>query len=196
MNSALPLLIFTSLISASLPAGEAAPGKMPVPPAPELAAPSRSHFRISAGAAWRSIGEINFVTGSQSGQLRLPFLATALGRRTSMVGGAQEYADRQYRDGFVHQDAGTAEDGSTWFWGYQNAGQLSSGNTLTYQGQGNSVRQENRSVEDADPGAWAADAEGAVSVIQLDWEYDLRPTLRAGLSLQYSLLGFDGSRTA
>lgn len=198
MKSVLPFIIFAGLtgpVSDAVRAGEMGPGKLPVIPAvnPE---PSGRHFRISAGAGWRTVGGVNFITGSRSGQLRLPFLAAAPGRRDSLVGSASEYADRTYRDGYVNQDAGTAGDGSTWYWGYEEAGQISSGNVLSYQGQGGSSTQNSRSTETRDAEAWGTETEGEVPVIQLDWEYDLTPAVRAGLSLQYSLLGFDGNRAS
>ncbi len=165
-------------------------GKESVVPPVSLAT-ERSHFRIGAGAAYRSLGGVNFTTGSRSGNLKLPFLAAALGRRFSQVGSAEEYADRDYRDGFVHQDGGTQGDGSTWNWGYSNGSQQA-GDTLTFHGQGNSFTQGSRSRSDTDPGAWGVDGDGAVPVVQLDWEYDLRPQMTLGVSLQYSFLAFDG----
>lgn len=174
-------------------------GKAPgaVPPAPPLAeVQDRWHFRVSAGAGYRSIGDVEFNTGSRSGGLRLPFLATALGRRHSTVGSATEYADRQYRDGYVNQDGGTANDGSTWFWGYENAGQLTGddGGSLQFQGAGDSFTRNSNRSSDRDPGSWQTDGDGGVPVIQIDVEYDFHPRWSAGASLQYSFLGFDGSQ--
>lgn len=80
MKSLFLVLAFTTLSLGSLTAGEN-PGssKNPLPVAPEAATGSRFHFGISAGAAYRSIGDVRFSTGSQSGGLRLPFLAVASG---------------------------------------------------------------------------------------------------------------------
>ena len=50
--------------------------------------------------------------------------------------------ERFYNDGYVRQDAGTAIDGSTWFWGYDNAAQVQ-GSNLVYQATGfQSIRRD------------------------------------------------------
>lgn len=199
MRSALTLLASSSLLVPVLPAGENARGKSPLPDAlTEPAAASKSHFRLSAGAAQRSIGGIEFETGSRSGHENLPFPSSALRGFRSRAGSAASYADRQYEDGYVNQDGGTANDGGTWYWGYEKASQLSSSgspSSLSFHGPADSVERESRSFSDRDPGSWETDADGAVPVIQLDWAYDLLPRLSVGASLQYSYLGFDGSHS-
>jgi hypothetical protein len=189
------VLLYTGLTVAPLFCGvpTSVAGKEPVALTlvPAVPVAERSHFRISAGAAYRSLGGVEFFTGSQSGRLKLPFLALATARKYSQVGNASEIGERDYYDGHVHQDGGTPEDGLTWNWGYQDASQLS-GDTLSYRGQGNSVTDGSRNRTDTAPGSWDVDGDGVVPMIQLDWEYDLRPNLAVGLSLQYSLLGFDG----
>ena len=42
---------------------------------------------------------------------------------TGQIGPENQFADRTYDDGYVNQDAGTPNDGNTWFWGYNNASQ-------------------------------------------------------------------------
>lgn len=179
-------------------AGEDAPGKTPLAEVPPVNAVTGSHFRISVGAAYRSIDGVEFHTGSRSGRERLPFPASALRGMRSRAGAASGYADREYENGYVFQDEGTAKDGGTWYWGYDEASQLSGDGDarfLTFQGQGDSIRRESRSLSNRDPGAWETDGDGAVPVIQLDWGYDLSPGLTAGLSLRYSFLGFDGRQS-
>lgn len=179
-----------------LPGGEMAAGMGPAAPALP-AAKDRTHFRISAGAAYRSIGDVRFSSGSRSGSVRLPFLATALAKGSPPVGPQDSYADRAYLNGFVRQDAGTANDGTTWNWGYQDGGQTSGpdGNrSLTFQGQSPSRSRDREIRSDRDPGSWGVEGDGAVPVIQLDWNYDLSPELSPGLSLQYSFLSFDGQQ--
>ena len=112
MNRILYVILGAACSVGMLPAGELPVGKTPA--APELPVPvDRTHFRISAGAGYRSIGEVRFSSSSRSGQMRLPFLATALGKGSPSTGGADSYADRAYLDGYVRQDAGTEKDGST-----------------------------------------------------------------------------------
>ncbi len=190
-------LAFTTLFLTHATAGEAlgkAPSaKQPVlPPVPVVT--SRSHFSINAGAAYRSIGDVRFLTGSQSGSVDLPFLASALGHTPASVGNANTYADRVYRDGNVHQDGGTPADGLTGYWGYQNASQLSA-NTLTFHGENPSAINGGGSRSNRSAGSWDTDGDGVAPVIQLDYSYDLRPNLSAGFSLQYSFLSFDGRQS-
>jgi hypothetical protein len=140
---------------------------------------------------------VNFHSGSQSGRLRLPFLATALGKGSPPVGGIDSYADRTYLDAVVRQDGGTLNDGSTWNWGYEDALQVS-GSTqegtrgLTFHGEAPSAARNDSSLSENKPGSWGVDGDGAVPAIQLDWSYDLKPQLGLGVSLQYSMLAFDG----
>lgn len=205
MRAILPLLAVSSLFPAALPvlAGEVHSGKNP-PAAllPDNPAPaSRFHFRLSAGAASRSVGAVEFDSGSRSGGEALPFPSTALRGLRSTAGSVSHYADRRYDDGYVNQDQGTAEDGSTWFWGYDHASQLSTGSggggssTVSFHGAADSIQNESRRFSDRDPGSWSADHDGTVPVIQLDWTYDVLPQLSVGASLQYSWLGLDGSRS-
>ncbi len=161
-----------------------------MPPVPPV---DRSRFRISAGAGYRSLDKVEFNSGSRSGGLRLPFLATVPGRQSSSAGSSSEFGSRRYEDGYVDRDAGTARDGNTWNWGYDNASQLSAdGSTLSFHGTGDSQLRTSRRSWNGEPESWQPDAEGAVPVVKLEWEYDFTPRLTGGLSLQYSFLGFDG----
>jgi hypothetical protein len=199
MKRFLPFICSAVIFPVSLQGGEPEGAKVPlVPDIPDTG--TRSHFKISAGAAYRSIGRVNFQSSSQSGQVRLPFLAVALGRNSAAVGKVDSYADRAYLDGYVRQDAGTERDGSTWNWGYGKASQLSgnSGGTdqsLTFQGEANSATRNERSRRDQDPGSWDVDGDGAVPAVQLEWIYEWKPELSLGVSIQYSLLSFDGLNT-
>lgn len=190
-----PVILWAGFIPGMLQAGEITGAKAPA----ALALPEkveRGHFRISAGAGFRSIGEVRFTSGSRSGLTRLPFLAAAAGKGSPDTGGADTYADRAYLDGFVRQDAGTAEDGSTWNWSYQDAAQISENSdgsrALTFHGEAPSRNYNTQSRSDRDPGSWDMEGDGAVPVVQLEWTYDLNPELAAGISMQYSFLGFDG----
>lgn len=67
------------------------------------------------------------------------------------------YADRNYEDGFVYVDPGTADPetdvpGLTWYWGYQNSDQYA-GDSVVFHG---SSFQERR-VEPLDVSPWADD---------------------------------------
>ena len=196
MKRPLLLVCVLGFFPGILHAGGTGDRKAPVPPETPPGG-DLSHFRVSVGAVYRSIGRVNFSSGSQSGQVRLPFLAVALGKSRPSVGGLDSYADRAYLDGHVRQDAGTGNDGSTWNWGYLDSSQISgsraAGNQeLTFHGQADSATRDERSRADENPGSWALDGDGAVPAVQLDWSYDFKPELSLGVSLQYSLLDFDG----
>lgn len=171
--------------------GKAPAGKAPPPP---MQVPDRSHFRISAGVSYRTLRGAQFRTGSESQGVRLPFLAAVSGRGPSGAGPADEYADRDYHDGFVHQDGGTARWGDTWNWGYHNASQVR-GDGLVYHGEGGTRTTSGSTAHAADGGDWGLDATGAAPVVQVDWLYDVKPSLSAGLSLQWSFLGFDAQHS-
>lgn len=156
------------LLPGSLPAGTEPPGKQPQvnPDTVEAAAPGKFHFRLGAGAAHRSLEGVEFSTGSRSGQERLAFPSTALRGMRSAAGSASGFGDRIYNDGYVRRDGGTAHDGTTWYWGYENAAQLQSdgqgSRMLKYHGAGDSVTRQSGSRRDADPGSWEEDGDGAV----------------------------------
>ncbi len=201
MNSSLicSVVLTTLFVGSDFAAAGAMPltGKSPVegkapalPPVPPL---DRSRFRISAGAGYRSLDKVEFNSGSRSGGIRLPFLATALARQSSSAGSTSDVGSRRYEDGYVDQDAGTERDGNTWNWGYDNASQLSAdGSTLSFHGTGDSQLSTSRRSWNGEPESWHPDAEGAVPLVKLEWEYDFTPRLTGGISLQYSFLGFDG----
>ena len=120
-----------------------------------------SSWNFSAGYQWRQIGDLNFNTGSQAANGSLPWMAgrgrsgsvssstssasstgtpattatstssSGSNANTGTAGSASAFADRTYIDGYVNQFPGTAATGRTWFWGYNNASQVSGG-TLTY----------------------------------------------------------------
>ena len=110
--------------------------------------PQSSSWNFTTGYQWRQIGDLNFSTGSHAAGESLPWLTgkgrngltgsilpstTAAGSSSTdgTAGPAGTNADRTYDDGYVNQDAGTAIFGNTWFWGFNNASQVS-GTTLTY----------------------------------------------------------------
>jgi hypothetical protein len=110
--------------------------------------PKSSSWNFTAGYQWRQIGDLNFNSGSHAAGDTLPWL-TGKGRSgitgsilpsnsvagstssDGTAGPAGANADRTYDDGYVNQDAGTSIFGNTWFWGFNDASQVS-GTTLSY----------------------------------------------------------------
>jgi hypothetical protein len=140
---------------------------------------------------WRQIGETRFVSGSRSGGLSLPSLFGSSRFSDPPIGASGSYADRRYADGYVGIDGGTANDGATSLWGYDNAGQVSGG-AISYHAQG-SRDAVSGGRERGPAGDWEGDDEGNAPVIQLDWARDVSPVLSLGAQLQWSFLQLDGS---
>ncbi|HSP43912.1 MAG TPA: hypothetical protein VLO11_13650, partial [Luteolibacter sp.] len=99
-------------------------------------------WSLSGGPSWHYMGRLSFEGGSRSQSLVLPSFVGGSSLTVPPIGDAASNDERFYNDGYVRQDAGTANDGTTWFWGYDNAGQVSDGN-LVYQATGfESVRND------------------------------------------------------
>jgi hypothetical protein len=80
-------------------------------------------YSISVGPTYRQIGTIRTNSGSNSGGLTLPSLVGGDSLTTPAIG-ELPFADRQYDNGYVNQDAGTPSDGDTWNWGYASEAQI------------------------------------------------------------------------
>ena len=158
------------------------------------AAPSRSHFRITAGYSYRSLGDIRFQTRSESNAARLPFLK-ALQGPINQIGSFAGYGNRNYSDGYVYHDAGTPINGDTWYWGYQSASQVS-GDTLSFHGITGAQSRSDQRANSAPLAPWGDDFSGSAPVVQFDWLYDLQPNVSLSLSLQWTFLSNDGHHEA
>lgn len=90
---------------------------------------------VSAGPSIRSIGTLNADAGYRSKSVLVPSLVGGASQTLPPIGDTSSYADRVYNDGYVRQDAGTAADGSTWYWGYEENSQVQ-GNELVYSATG------------------------------------------------------------
>src|SRR5688572_29764695 len=88
-------------------------------------------WTLSAGPSARNIGTLKINAASRSAAFGLPSLVGSEAMVTPPVGDPDSPADRFYEDGYVRQDAGTALDGSTWYWGYESASQVQ-GDNLVY----------------------------------------------------------------
>ena len=87
-------------------------------------------FSLSAGPAVRNLGQLKINGGYRSGGFALPSLVGSDSLTLPAVGPEGSIADREYNDGYVRQDAGTAGDGTTWYWGYDSASQIQAGNLI------------------------------------------------------------------
>jgi len=97
--------------------------KAPIVPVPAASGPAWE-WTFSGGAAWRHVGTLRYAGGSRSQGLALPSFVGGDSLTVPPIGGGDTPAERFYNDGYVRQDAGTPDDGSTWFWGYQDDDQV------------------------------------------------------------------------
>jgi len=92
-------------------------------------------FSISAGPAMRNMGQLKINSGYRSGGFALPPLVGSDSLTVPPIGPDGAIGDREYNDGYVRQDGGTPVDGTTWYWGYDNASQVQ-GDSLVYTATG------------------------------------------------------------
>lgn len=99
-------------------------------------------WSVSVGPSYRNVGSIKANLGYRSHSVPLPTFVGTDSLTVPAIGTESTYADRFYNDGYVRQDPGTSIDGSTWFWGYDNAAQIQGGQ-LVYSATGaQSIRRE------------------------------------------------------
>jgi hypothetical protein len=140
---------------------------------------------------YRSLGGVEFQAGSRSQRVRLPSLFGSARLREPAIGAADGFADRQYDDGFMRVDQGTATDGSTAYWGYDRSSQVQ-GEFLDFHAHG-SRSQSGGSSAYALPDPWGFDADGGAPVVAFDWSRTLGPRWALGVQAGWSLLGVDGN---
>jgi hypothetical protein len=130
-------------------------------------------FSLSAGPAYRHLGDVRITGGYRSAGSVLPSLVGGSSLVTPPIGAPGVIGDRTYNDGFVGQDAGTPGDGSTWNWGYDNPGQIQ-GDQLVFSATG--FQSAFSEVGNAPPGgpSRTRDLEGAVPHLQFDAHSPLR----------------------
>lgn len=103
-------------------------------------------FSLSAGPAWRQSGELSFTGGSRSAGIFIPSFTGGDSFTEPLIGAVDTIADRAYNDGFVGLDGGTANDGFTTNWGYQNSNQVS-GDHIDFHATGfQSIRGDSRTL--------------------------------------------------
>jgi hypothetical protein len=122
-----PIMVVSYTATALLAGPPSVPDKFPAP------ASRSGGWRVSGGFMHRSLGDLNWRTGTRSA----PALVTiGPGSNTpgiDSIGPADAFANRTYNDGFVFQDGGTSDGGDTWYWGYDEASQVS-GDTISFHG--------------------------------------------------------------
>jgi hypothetical protein len=178
--------LFPIVLLATVPAFAGDP-KSPVPSGGDW------EFTLSAGPAVRTLGQLKINSGYRSGGFPLTSLVGSDSLTLPPVGDTTGYADREYDDGYVRQDAGTSLDGTTWYWGYDNASQVQ-GDELVYHATGfQSIRGDLSSAPNAGP-ASKDTLDGVAPHLQFDARspYSLGP-FRIGFSAGLDFMKADQS---
>jgi hypothetical protein len=163
-----------------------------VPPAAPPA--NRGGFRLSAGAAQRTLGGFSWNARTQSSLADVPLAPGFRYPGTEAIGSSGDYADRSYRDGYVKVDGGTvAFGGDTWYWGYDDNAQYRSGSLFFQGGQG--AAATSGSSESFRSGSWSAAPDGIAPYLQLDWSMPAGNDLTVGWMGGISLFHTDVSRS-
>jgi hypothetical protein len=180
-------LLSTSTLFAGSPA---LPDKSPAP-----ATPAQSgSWRFSAGFMHRSLGGFDWNPGTHSGPSLITIGPGSNTAGTDAIGPADAFADRTYADGFVFRDGGTvANGGDTWFWGYNNASQVS-GDAISFHG-GNGTAATVTETSNTESGAFSKDIDGNSPFVQLEWIKPLNESVNIGLQGAFSFLSTGASRT-
>lgn len=148
MNSHFPNpMTFTRpalLLLAATSAAVAGDSKSPVP-----ASTGDWEFSLSAGPAWRQSGELGFRGDSRSAGISIPSFVGGNRLEEPSIGRDDSIGNRTYDDGYVRRDDGTAVDGYTTHWGYQNSGQVN-GDEISFHATGfQSIRSDIRTMSAA-----------------------------------------------
>lgn len=129
------LVAFALLLPCAAFAGDA---KAPIPAAKK----DGWQWSLSGGPAWHYMGRLTYTGRSRSQSLALPSYVGENSLTVPPVGDESAIDERYYNDGYVRMDPGTPVDGSTWFWGYENASQVQ-GQDLVYHATGyQSIRND------------------------------------------------------
>jgi hypothetical protein len=184
-GAAVSILIFSSSLFAGAPA---LPDKAPVP------ASRNGTWRFSAGLMHRSLGGFDWNAGTHSS---LSLLNIGPGSNTAgidAIGPADAFADRTYTDGFVFRDGGTATSGGdTWYWGYNNASQVS-GDSIAFHG-GNGTAATATESSSIESGTFSRDLDGNSPFVQLEWIKPLNESVSFGFQSAFSFLDTGASRS-
>lgn len=183
-----PMKTSTLLILLAIPAAAGDP-KAPI------AAAGDWEWSISAGPSIRNVGKLQVNSRYRSTIGIIPSFVGTDSLTVPPIGDENLNADRFYNDGYVRQDAGTPVDGSTWFWGYDNASQVQ-GDQLVYSATGaQSIRRDAYNVPPTGP--FSRDSlRGVAPHIQIDARSPYRfAGFRLGLSAGIDFTQVDHAST-
>lgn len=147
-------------------------------------------WRVSSGYSFIQT-RISFETGTRLSSLDI---SPGLSSVRANVGSRSSFADREYDNGFVRKDFGTPVWGNTWYWGYEDSGQVQ-GNSLVFRAFDGVVR----TPSDTDGSAvsrWKDDFNDNTGIsIQLDMILPPAERLNCGISFCLTQSSFSSFRT-
>jgi hypothetical protein len=141
---------------------------------------------------YRSLGDIDWLPGTRSTPSLLTIGPGSNTAGIDAIGPVDAFANRTYFDGFVFQDAGTADGGDTWNWGYIDASQVSDG-MISFHG-GNGTAATATAHDFTNEGAWSSDIDGAAPFVQLEWIQPFKDSLNVGFQGSFSFFHAGASR--
>jgi hypothetical protein len=151
-------------------------------------------WQASAGAQYRSLGGLDWHTGSYLPRAAASLIAPLVDLPQSSAGSGSGFASRTYRDGYVRPDSSTPVDGLTEVWGYTDNDQFQNG-ALLFHG----TVYDSAYAQSQQSGDWNDDARGASAFVALDWLAVKKATkwgvFRAGMQGSVSLLPLDYDMT-
>lgn len=153
---------------------------------------SPGKWLISAGFTLRRIGSMRYGGGCHSSSHPIPAMSSSGSSGRDSVGGRGGYADREYRDGYVHTDEWTEFDGGTSVWGYDSSSQVRDG-YISFHGVSRVEREfsRTRTVSSLE---WSKDSDR-----EYGWAINARRAVfgagrfDAGLNLSVSRANFSAS---
>ncbi len=171
-------------------AGPSDGGKALVVPPLEVDEARDAGWRLSAGYTYRSLGGVDFHTGSFSQHHVLSTLAGRPFQRRTGAGAITGLGDRFYRDGFVRVDSSGSTDGLTWFWGYDSAGQVQGDAVVqtSRPARGRTVSESRRHS----PSSWMDDFEAGGPLLNLEYLFPSTSPFQFGAGISVSWVEWGG----
>lgn len=161
--------------------------------AADAGASSGPRWRAGLGAQWRTLNSMSLrATPRFSLSSSESFMRAPSGSRSGdghAGGPADRAASRVYKDGFVFADEGTAVDGTTWWWGYEDAAQVQ-GDSLMLHAEADYPEAFSSSRSGAYDESFENEG-GTGPVLELGADWQIQPGLLAGADFTFSFMEAD-----
>ena len=172
-------------------AGEVAGPTGPAAAVPGVGGP---RWRVGLGAQWRAVERLSLQASPRASLGAAGRLVDRAGGHRPDNGPAGATGDRRYGDGFVYEDEGTAQDGGTWWWGYESASQVQ-GDTLSFTAEGDYTTASSWGRAEAWRGEGGAE-DGGGPVLEVGADWDGPGDWRPGWAFSFSQMGLESEERA